>query len=210
MLNIRTINVFLESLLLEYFPSLGITVDLTSLGCPPTLYWLLSGLALGAAQILIWSYSSVFLPPMSTAIRTSVFSFVGALNTFYIFQIQRLSSWSYGFNLQLVQLVGRFWVFFLHHTAPRLQLWFYFHLGMWVIHWGLLLRLHWRTWVCPCEGQVWRWCSCLGCRGSVSIRHTRQLVARVAENIVLKKGMANIIYQYAPVFLPGETLSLTE
>ena len=32
--------------------------------------------------------------------------------------------------------------------------------------WGLLLRLPWRTWVCPCEGQVWRWCSCLGCRGS--------------------------------------------
>ena len=96
MLNIRTINVFLESLLLEYFPSLGITVDLTSLGCPPTLYWLLSGLALGAAQILIWSYSSVFLPPMSTAIRASAFSFVGKC----------LYSW-----------VGRFWVFFLSHTA---------------------------------------------------------------------------------------------
>ena len=37
-LKIRIINVFLESLLLEYFPSLGITVYLTSLGCPPTLY----------------------------------------------------------------------------------------------------------------------------------------------------------------------------
>ena len=24
---------------------------------------------------------------------------------------------------------------------------------MWVIHWGLLLRLPWRTWVCPWEGQ---------------------------------------------------------
>jgi len=35
--NIRIINVFLESLLLEFFPSLGITVHLTSLGCPPTL-----------------------------------------------------------------------------------------------------------------------------------------------------------------------------
>ena len=33
-----------------------------------------------AAQILIWSYSSVFLPPMFTAIRTSAFSFVGTLN----------------------------------------------------------------------------------------------------------------------------------
>ena len=146
---------------------------------------LIFGPAVGAAQILIWSHSCVFLPPMSTAIRTSVFSFVGALNTFYIFQIQRLSSWSYGFNLQLVQLVGRFWVFFLHHTAPGLQLWFYFHLGMWVIHWGLLLRLHWRTWVCPCEGQVWRWCSCLGHRGSGSTRYSGELTARAAGNTVL-------------------------
>ena len=38
---------------------------------------LVSGPAVGAAQILIWSYSCVFLLPMSTAIRTSVFSFVG-------------------------------------------------------------------------------------------------------------------------------------
>ena len=41
---------------------------------------LISGLAVEAAQILIWSYSCVFLPPMSTAIRTCVFYFVGALN----------------------------------------------------------------------------------------------------------------------------------
>ena len=41
---------------------------------------LISGPAVGAAQILIWSYSCVFLPPMSTAIRTSAFYFVGALN----------------------------------------------------------------------------------------------------------------------------------
>ena len=41
---------------------------------------LISGPAAVAAQILIWSYSCVFLPPMSTAIRTSVFSFLGALN----------------------------------------------------------------------------------------------------------------------------------
>ena len=41
---------------------------------------LVSGPAVGAAQILIWSYYCMFLPPMSTAIRTSVFPFVGALN----------------------------------------------------------------------------------------------------------------------------------
>ena len=37
--NKRIINVFLESLLSESFPSLGDTVHLTSLGCPPTLCW---------------------------------------------------------------------------------------------------------------------------------------------------------------------------
>ena len=41
---------------------------------------LISGPAVGAAQILIWSYSFVFLPPVSTAIRTRVFSFVGVFN----------------------------------------------------------------------------------------------------------------------------------
>ena len=72
------INVFFESLLSKSFPSLGVTVQLISPGSPPTL--LTSGPALGAAQILLWSYSSVFSPPISSAIRTSAFSFVGALN----------------------------------------------------------------------------------------------------------------------------------
>ena len=49
--------------------------------------------------------------------------------------------------------MGRFWVF-LSHSAPGFQLWFYSHLYMWVIHWGLLLRLPWRAWVCSCEGHV--------------------------------------------------------
>ena len=35
--NIRIMKVFLESLLSKSFPSLGVTVHLTSLGCPPTL-----------------------------------------------------------------------------------------------------------------------------------------------------------------------------
>ena len=41
---------------------------------------LISGPAVGAAQVLIWYYSYVFLPPMSTTIRPSAFSFVGALS----------------------------------------------------------------------------------------------------------------------------------
>ena len=91
---------------------------------------------------------------------------------FYLFHRHSLPSWSCGFNLQLVRPVGRFWVFFLSHTAPGFQLWFSFHLCMWVVHWGLLLMLPWRLWVWPWEGQVWRWCSCLGRRGSGSTRYS--------------------------------------
>jgi len=46
----------------------------------PSNTLLVSGPAVGAAQILTWSCSCMFLPSMSTAIRTSVFSFVGAIN----------------------------------------------------------------------------------------------------------------------------------
>ena len=53
--DIGIIEVFLESLLSESFPSLGVTVHLTSLGCRPTL--LVSGPAVRAAQTLIWPCS---------------------------------------------------------------------------------------------------------------------------------------------------------
>ena len=89
--------------------------------------------------------------------------------TFYIFHRHRVCLVDcVDLICSFVQLVQRFWVFFLSHTAPGFQLWFYFHRCRWVVHWGLLLRLPWRTQVCPCEGQVWRWCSCLGRRGSGS------------------------------------------
>ena len=96
---------------------------------------LISGPAVEANQILIWPYSCVFLPPMSTAIRASAFSFVGALNDLLCVQsTQSLLSWLCGFNLQIVQLLGRFWVFLLSYTASGFQLWFYFHLFVWVVH----------------------------------------------------------------------------
>ena len=53
------------------------------------------------------------------------------------------------------------------------------------IHWGLLLRLPWRTWICPSKGQVWRWCSCLGCRSSGSTRYSGEWSAMAAGNVVL-------------------------
>ena len=125
-----------------------------------------SGPAVGAAQSVIWSYSSVFLPPMSTAVRASAFSFVRALNALFIFHRHRVCLVDHvDLICSLYKLVGRFRVFFLSYSAPGFQLWFYFHLCICVIHWGLLLRLPWRTWVCRYEGQVWRWCSCFGSQG---------------------------------------------
>ena len=53
--------------------------------------------------------------------------------------------------------------------------------GSSIVHWGLLLRLPWRTWVCPCEGQVQRWSSCLGRRGSGCTRYSGGLQLRQQE-----------------------------
>ena len=64
----------------------------------------------------------------------------------------------------------RFLTLFLSHTALGVQLWFYPHLYMWVIHRSLLLRLPWRTWVCPSEDQVWRRHGYLDCRDLGSTR----------------------------------------
>ena len=86
-----------------------------------------------------------------------------------------------GFNLQLIQLAGSLGVSFLGHTALGFNGGF-ISLCTWVVHGGLLLRLPWRTWVCPCEGRVWRWRSCSGHRGSGSSRLSAGLVARAAGN----------------------------
>ena len=76
--NIRIINAFLESLLSGFFPLQGVTVHLTFLGYPPTTV-LGSGPAVGATHSNL-ALLCVSLPPMFTAIRNCVFSFVGALN----------------------------------------------------------------------------------------------------------------------------------
>ena len=63
-------------------------------------------------------------------------------------------------------------------------MWFYFHLCMWVVHWGLLLRLLWRTWVCPVRarsgGGAAAWAA-----GVLAAPGIRELVAREAGSIVL-------------------------
>ena len=75
---IRIINIFLESLLSVL--SRAANHSLPHLTRMPSNTVLISGPAVGAAEILVWSYSCVFLPPMSRAIRASVFYFAGALS----------------------------------------------------------------------------------------------------------------------------------
>ena len=80
---IRIINVFLEPLLSRALSLTG-SHSLPYLPRMPSNTVLISGPAVVAAQILIWSYFCVFLPPMSTAIRTSVFSFGELSMTSYV------------------------------------------------------------------------------------------------------------------------------
>ena len=95
---------------------------------------LVSGSVVGTPETLIWSYSPFFLPLMSAS--GTVLSVVGPFNFLLYIQTQSLRGWLCGFNLQLVPLVGRFWVQFLSHTSPGFQLWFLLHLCMWVISSG--------------------------------------------------------------------------
>ena len=73
----RIINICLESLLTPFPRWESQSTSPPRMSSKTVLF---SGPVVGAAQILIWSYSYIFLPPISTAIRTSAFSFVGALN----------------------------------------------------------------------------------------------------------------------------------
>ena len=81
--------------------------------------------------------------------------------SFYIFTSQSLPSWLCRFSMQLVQLVGRFWVLFLNNIASRFQLWFYLYLRMWVIHrfcsWGCCGRLKSAPVRTRCGGDAAAW-----------------------------------------------------
>ena len=69
---------------------------------------LISRPAVGAAQILIWSYSCVFLPPTSTAIRTNRFLLWELSMPFYIFHRHRVCLAGHVDLTCTLQLVGRF------------------------------------------------------------------------------------------------------
>jgi len=69
---------FILSHCCQSLPLLGVTVHLTSLGHTPMLCWSLDLLGVSSDSNMVQSY--VFLPLMSTAIITSVLSFVEALH----------------------------------------------------------------------------------------------------------------------------------
>ena len=87
--NIRIINVFLESLLSESFPSLEVTVHFTSLRCPLTLCWSLD---------LLWGQLRFYSgpTPMYSCLKCSQLSELVCLLlwelsvTFYIFHRHRV------------------------------------------------------------------------------------------------------------------------
>ena len=146
---------------------------------------LVSGPAVGAAQILSWSFSCVLLPPVSTAVRASAFSRVALSVAFYIFHTHRVclvdcvdliaSLFTAGGEvLDPLPQPHRPWVSAVVLSPPL-------HV---VVHWHQLLRLPWRAWACPCEGRVWRWCSCFGRRASGRTRSSGELAARVVGNTV--------------------------
>lgn len=85
--NIR-IKIFLELLQSQYFPSLGVTVHLTSSKCPPTLCWSLD-LLWGDAQILIWHSvcSCLQCPQLSELVRFLLWELSVSL---YIFHRHRV------------------------------------------------------------------------------------------------------------------------
>ena len=73
--------------------------------------------------------------------------------TFYIFHGHRVCLVNY---VDLICSLYTWWEGFGSSslaTLPLVQL-FYFFFCMWVFHWGLLLRLPYRTWVCPCQTHV--------------------------------------------------------
>ena len=104
--------------------------------------------------------------------------------------MQGLPSWSCGFTLQLVQLMERFSVFFLSHSIPRVQLWFYPHLCVWFTHRSLVLRLPWSSWVCPCEYRAQRWYDSLDGRSSGSTKCTGKQVAMGARDMALVRAFS--------------------
>ena len=129
--------------------------------------------------------------------------------TFFIFHRQRVCLVG---PADLIPSLYSWWEGFGSSSLATLPLGFncgFISSSMWVVHWGLLLRLPWRAWVCPWEGQAWRWCICLGRRGSGRTRYSGGLEARAAGNIALG-GYGNPYWPICQYSCLENPTSLTE
>ena len=157
---------------------------------------LVSGPAVGAAQILNWSYACVFLPPMSTAIRIVCFLLREFSMTFYIFHRHRVCLVD---HMDLIRSLYSWWEGFGSSSLATLPLGFNCGFistsacgsSIGVCSWGCPGGLGFapepnlEVLGLPSEGQVWRRHSCLGGRGPGSTRNSGELVAREAGNMML-------------------------
>ena len=182
--SIRIINVLLESLLSESFPLLAVTMHLSSLGCPPTLCW---SLDLLWGQVRVQSgptpeCSCLQGPRLSGPAHFLLWELSVA---FYIFHRHQVCP------LDLVDLICSLYSRlegFGSSSSATLPL--DFNSGfistpaggspMGFAPESALGGLDW-----PCEGQGWRWCSCVGRRGSGSSRYSGGLAAGAAGDRVL-------------------------
>ena len=150
----------------------------------------------GAAQILIWSYlvcSFLQCPQLSELVHFLLWELSMAFNIFHRHRVCLVD------HVDLICHLYIWWGCFGSSSLATLPLGFtcgFISTSARGSSTGVqLLRLPWRAWVCPCEGQVWKWCICLGHRCSGSTRYSGGLVARAAGNIVFQKCMATSIDQ---------------
>ena len=177
------IKVFVESLLSESFPLLGATVHLASLGCPLTLCW---SLVVLGGQLRFPSG-----PPLCACLQCPQLS---ELVCFLSWELSVTFYISHRHRVCLVDCVDficslyNWWEDLGSSSLATLPLGFscgFISTSACASPTEVCSRLSWRTWACPCEGQVWRWRSCLGRRASGSTRCSGELAVRAAGNIML-------------------------
>ena len=80
--------------------------------------------------------------------------------------------------------MGKLWVFFLSCTAPGFQLWFYFHLWLWVIHWGFAREAALEDLALPLGGPGAEVVQLLSLQGSGSTRYLRLVVSATGNTVL--------------------------
>ena len=145
---------------------------------------LISGPAVGATQILIWAYFFVFLPPMSTTIRTSALWKLPM--SFYLFHRHRVCLVD---HINLICSLYTWWECF---GSSSLATWpLDFNCGF-ISTSACGLSTGVCSWGCPgglgfasVRARGGEWCSCLVCKSSGSTRYSGELAARAAGTTVL-------------------------